>query len=695
MLMMRLLFLLIIVFGNVTVYATEKNNKSWQDFLKRPELELKRADLIVYDHFLQIYKVADKGYASAYLLDKGLKESSKNPRLAIFHEWLTDLKRFSSLPHEELIQTCFELKNRLRITFGLSRKLLVQRINYCRQIALQQMAPKVLADGGFTVADMNFLKKFMHLYLHGRNRPDFIWFLQRLEGKDYLNTVLSTLVIEEVIKRNRQVPRDILPLITITPDLTRHIQQYGLDSESMRQVFYTEFSRMIEDLYKAIDEKKREVTINRADQILTWMSLNLQRLPQVTSLGRFSDLGKNLWRNGYTDSAIRVFDYVAKHGNAEQREDAWFFRLWMWGAKDEWKDAYKWLNSQNILPSFSKLIDSRLKFWIAYALQKNDKVSDAKDRWEELVKRHPLSFYGIMATKSLQAYHPQSTSLKFYRTIDDANIPTLDPDTIDPLMWEAWKRLRAWAKLDNKTFLAAELKSFEKNFIPGILLKSDKDKIKSIQSDINLISAALIGMEENYLESFRVIYSALDQEKVYFNRFLLEVLYPKPYLNELERALKTAKLDPLLLLSLIRQESVFNPEAKSRVGARGLMQLMPTTAKRLQRGVRENQLAQPTKNIELGAKYFQQLHKRYSGNLVYVLSAYNAGESRVERWKGQYFSGDDLLRNIEMIPFLETRNYVKLIFRNLFFYKTLVASQDLQDPANPNQIYDLDLGFKH
>ena len=96
----------------------------------------------------------------------------------------------------------------------------------------------------------------------------------------------------------------------------------------------------------------------------------------------------------------------------------------------------------------------------------------------------------------------------------------------------------------------------------------------------------------------------------------------------------------------------------------------------------------------MGAKYFQQLHKRYNGNLVYVLSAYNAGESRVERWKGQYFSGDDLLRNIEMIPFLETRNYVKLIFRNLFFYKTLVASQDLQDTANPNQIYDLDLGFK-
>jgi hypothetical protein len=172
MLVMRKLILFIILFGCIDAYASAKNTNPWHVFLNRPELELKRADLIVYDHFLQIYKVADKGYASAYLLDKGLKDSSKNPRLAIFHEWLTDLKRFSSLPHEELIQTCFELRKRLGTTFGLYRKLLIQRINYCRQIALQQMAPKALADGGFTITDMNFLKKFMYLFLHGRNRPD-------------------------------------------------------------------------------------------------------------------------------------------------------------------------------------------------------------------------------------------------------------------------------------------------------------------------------------------------------------------------------------------------------------------------------------------------------------------------------------------------------------------------------------------
>jgi soluble lytic murein transglycosylase len=87
--------------------------------------------------------------------------------------------------------------------------------------------------------------------------------------------------------------------------------------------------------------------------------------------------------------------------------------------------------------------------------------------------------------------------------------------------------------------------------------------------------------------------------------------------------------------------------------------------------------------------------KRYDGNLVYVLAAYNAGEARVERWRGMYFDTDDtILKNIEAIPFLETRNYVKLIFRNIFFYKLLIENKgQLADSREPNKIFDISLGF--
>jgi soluble lytic murein transglycosylase len=116
----------------------------------------------------------------------------------------------------------------------------------------------------------------------------------------------------------------------------------------------------------------------------------------------------------------------------------------------------------------------------------------------------------------------------------------------------------------------------------------------------------------------------------------------------------------------------------------------------MKRSVREKHLADPDINIELGTKYFKNLVKRYDGNLVYVLGAYNAGESRVERWKNLYFDTDEsILKNIEAIPFLETRNYVKLIFRNIFFYKILLEGekQQLADAKEANKLFDIHLGF--
>lgn len=687
-------FALFLLIFSLSKFAAAQAPTNWKTVLERPELQLSRADLIVYDHFLQIYKVAEKGYASAYLLDKGLKESGKNPRLALFHEWLSDLKRFPTLPHDELLTTCQEMRTRLGTTFGLARRLLLQRLVYCRQISLQQMAPLALAAGGLTPSNVAFLKRFMHNFLYGRNQADFLWFMQRIEGKEDLRMVVSTLVTEHVVKRRREVPRDLVTALIITPDLTRHIQSYGLDAESTRQVYYSEYSRMIEQAYKAVDQKQKEKVIALMKQMKTWLKLNIERLPVEVSMGRYADLGKNLWRNGYDDAARDAFDYVIEQGNNEQKEDAQFFRLWMWGAKEEWKTALNWAKERKLLERYKSLNDSRLKYWLAYAHQQTDKAPEARKFWEHLIERHPLSFYGIMASKSLQAFHPESAVGAFYKSIHNEKSIELQIKDIDPSILESWKRLRAWSRLDAKGFLASELRGFQKSFIPSIVTKAAADKKNNVESDAYLLTAALIGEEDNYIESFKVVYVALDAKKVRFNRFLLEILYPKPYYAELQKVLKNAKVDPLVVLSLIRQESVFNPEARSRVGARGLMQLMPTTARQMQRSVREKQLAIPKTNLEIGAKYFQQLHRRYDGNLVYVLAAYNAGEARVERWKGLYFVGDEMLPNVESIPFLETRNYVKLIFRNLFFYKTLEGSKDISDPATFNQIYDVALGFK-
>jgi soluble lytic murein transglycosylase len=254
-------------------------------------------------------------------------------------------------------------------------------------------------------------------------------------------------------------------------------------------------------------------------------------------------------------------------------------------------------------------------------------------------------------------------------------------------------RLMAWSKIDNSRMIDLELRRLNLYSLPMLLQKKSAEAQAETKENIHLLQAQIIQGSQNHLMTFRYIYNLLNNNDIRFTRNVLDLLYPRPYLDVLRKNLKNQ--DPLLVLSLIRQESVFNPQARSPVGARGLMQLMPATAKQMRRSVKVNQLSNPKVNIELGTKYFQGLMKRYDGNLVYVLSAYNAGETRVKRWQKSYFDEEEtIVRNIETIPFKETRTYVKLIFRNLFFYK-LLTHDELIDNKENNKIFNVNLGFKH
>jgi soluble lytic murein transglycosylase len=126
------------------------------------------------------------------------------------------------------------------------------------------------------------------------------------------------------------------------------------------------------------------------------------------------------------------------------------------------------------------------------------------------------------------------------------------------------------------------------------------------------------------------------------------------------------------------------------------MQIMPKTGRSLYKRLKKKQLYNSNLNIKLGTKYLEKLLKRYDNNLVHVLSAYNAGESRVKRWKKEYFDDASIYHNIERIPFNETRKYVKLIFRNIFFYKFLEKKKEANRELasyNPNYLYDVYLGY--
>jgi soluble lytic murein transglycosylase len=160
------------------------------------------------------------------------------------------------------------------------------------------------------------------------------------------------------------------------------------------------------------------------------------------------------------------------------------------------------------------------------------------------------------------------------------------------------------------------------------------------------------------------------------DRRLLRILFPFPYRSLISEEARDRDLDPFVVAALIRQESMFEYRITSHVGARGLMQIMPATGLRLAEaaGIDDRwdpeMLYHPEINVHLGTRYVRQHWQNYDGSLPSVFSAYNAGAHRVEWWSEFPEYGNDELFT-ERIPFRETRDYVKILTRNVAVYRGL------------------------
>ncbi|HEX8185272.1 MAG TPA: transglycosylase SLT domain-containing protein, partial [Blastocatellia bacterium] len=151
-----------------------------------------------------------------------------------------------------------------------------------------------------------------------------------------------------------------------------------------------------------------------------------------------------------------------------------------------------------------------------------------------------------------------------------------------------------------------------------------------------------------------------------------EIMFPMVSWNTIKQEAKRNGVDPYIAAGLIRQESVFNPNAISRVGARGLMQVMPATGQQISRRqgigtITAADLYNPTINIKLGMSYLAQMLGQF-GRIEYAAAAYNAGPSRARAWMAER-GGLDIEEWVESIPFTETRGYVQGVLRYAANYR--------------------------
>ncbi len=295
-----------------------------------------------------------------------------------------------------------------------------------------------------------------------------------------------------------------------------------------------------------------------------------------------------------------------------------------------------------------------------------DKDDDSNEYWDKLLSKYPMSYYAIDASVRLgkdpvqviTSHRPGGYKRKI-DGLDDLNREILWLEAL--YVYKKYSAVGKWASWVVRT---------EADF--------DVDVLNYI-STIKIASGL-------YRSNISMLFSYFKKNPEAVNKEGLMLLYPRPYYDIIREASKD-KIDTFLVLGLIRQESGFDSSAVSRARAKGLMQIVPHTARRLAtNGARK--LMNPEANASMGVKYLTRLAERFNGDMELVLASYNAGPNNVEEWlKRNPNRSDSLLWN-DLIPYMETRDYVVGILRNTYFYYRLYHEDGaVNAESQPDQVY--------
>jgi hypothetical protein len=355
------------------------------------------------------------------------------------------------------------------------------------------------------------------------------------------------------------------------------------------------------------------------------------------------DCARILLMKGQTELSSRFF---VKYINLGIKENPDYYKFlwvtaWIHYRNNEKKKAVRY---------FEKGCDSKFS---AYKIANSYWLHKLTGKGSQNIEAHPFSYYYtiVAGDKDRSSIKRSKNFLHFINGKQSEHLPVILKDI----------------KLLLKANLLAECFGFIAWAIRDERLAPvDKNLLKLIESIIYLkrqdFYNAFISFRKNFPN-----YSA-----IVLPRSLSPIYAPVRYKEVIDKYAKTYDLDNMLIMALIREETMFKADALSPAKANGLMQLLYGTAKQMAKGegikIKRWDLYNPEINVRLGTKYFRYLFDKYDGRVHLVLAAYNAGDHRVDQWLKE-FGHVETEEFIEMIPFSETRSYVKNIFRNRYYYR--------------------------
>jgi soluble lytic murein transglycosylase len=435
-----------------------------------------------------------------------------------------------------------------------------------------------------------------------------------------------------------------------------------------------EFQQIVRKLRSDIKQKRWASAEEGSTHLLGYYFQNRSYISSTKTYEIISGLGISLLRTPAVKSGLEFLSYAVEIAPPAERDESLFSVIWGNLVAGKPESANLIIDSHNLLNRFNTL-PIKLKFWVSHTKKLAGSSQVSQSLFRQTAQSDPLNFYAILALKMLPGdvgkhLEMYSSSSSKKRLIQSRVIPLpYYSNKFNQILSRSilWDRIGDFKLLN---FSLNRLMQLErKDSVVGMMVGNGLSEQEFHRSKIIHV-LTLLRERKSYLTMFRVIANALDKNHLDFSDSVMRDLFPRPFLSQIKRRTKD-KMDPLMVLSLIRQESAFNPRARSSAGARGLMQLMPKTARMFHRNISKNKLHNPNLNIKIGVKLLKRLLKKYDGNLFYTLIAYNAGEGNLKKWKERNIFSDNLLLDLESIPFSETRLYVKLIFRNIFYYRHL------------------------
>lgn len=386
-------------------------------------------------------------------------------------------------------------------------------------------------------------------------------------------------------------------------------------------------------------------------------------------------------RLGLVDDALQNYEALAKQYPAGNfAAEALFRAFWLHQRKGETQPALASLMAVEQLPEAARTDEAlwRARYWQARVQESGGAVDAALTRYELIATERPTAWYGLLARSRLAQHAPERMA-RLTATSAAPNAASA-PNTAGPATDEVWPLPPGPLQKDPRFAAGVELLRLGQPGVVEELLAVDTRGLAEAPARLLYQTMRRTGRGRATRQVARV---SLRQEAAgplsAASRPVWEATWPLAFRPLIQSYSRSARVDPDLLQGLIREESRFNPRARSATGALGLAQLMPSTARQVADSLRlasfdVSSLLQPAPNIRLGAAYLGQLLKHFDGNPAYAVAAYNAGPAAVERWR-KALPQADLDEWVEHIAFDETRDYVKRVLGSYSAYKLLYANE--------------------